>query len=142
MSQEVFSERIRRDQTSVSKIEKGEMELSPLIALSICNAFGVRKEWLLEGKEPKYDDKMKLLEDRAKELGEDIYFKYKKMKIAEMLRGEAIGAIMENKAHYGSYDELADPELYDILSKVALLCEDKEKKEALKRLIDLLVGEK
>lgn len=138
-SQARLAERIRRDQGTISKLESGELELSHYICLAICNTLGVKKEWLLEGKGPKYDDRMLLLEERAKELGEEIYFEYIKMKNALILRRDAMMAVMDDKAHYGSYDELADPELYDILNKVAKLCEDKDKKEALKKLIDILL---
>jgi hypothetical protein len=61
------------------------------------------------------------------------------MKESRALRKEATQAVMDEKAQCGSYDELADPKLYDILNKVAKLCEDKDKKEALKKLIDVLL---
>lgn len=41
------------------------------IKLSNC-----RERWLLYGEEPIYDDRWALLEERAKELGEDIYQKF------------------------------------------------------------------
>jgi transcriptional regulator with XRE-family HTH domain len=138
LSQALLAARIRRDQSVISKIERGEIELSPLIALAICNTFGIREEWLLTGKEPKYDDRMKLLKERAKELGEDVYHKYTIMEASHDLRKEAVLAVMEGRADYGSYDELADPELYEIVRKVTKACEDPQKREALKKLLTVL----
>jgi transcriptional regulator with XRE-family HTH domain len=142
LNQKAVAERIRKTTATVSHLEKGQIELSPLVRLAICNIFNVNEHWLMTGEGPKYNETMQKIEEKIKELGEDAYIKYIMMKSAYKLRQESTQAILEEKARYGSYDELADPELYDILSKVALLCEDKEKKEALKRLIDLLVGEK
>ena len=52
-----FGRLIRRDASTISKIESGELEASGLVRVAICNTFGIRKEWLLTGKEPKYDDR-------------------------------------------------------------------------------------
>jgi len=75
LTQEAFAHKIKRDKSTVSKLESGEIELSPMIRLAICNVFAVREQWLLHGEEPVYDDRWKLLEERAQELGEDIYMK-------------------------------------------------------------------
>ena len=72
LTQAAFAEKIQRDRTLISKVEAGECELSPSVQLAICNVFGVRREWLLEGKGEMYDDRWALLAARAKELDLDI----------------------------------------------------------------------
>lgn len=76
---DAFGHKIRRDYSTVSKLESGTLELSKMIKLAICNVFAVREEWLLEGKEPMYDDRWVLLEERAKELGEEIYIRLRSL---------------------------------------------------------------
>lgn len=80
LTQAEFAEKIMRDRSIISKLESGEIELSPSIGLAICNVFGVRKEWLLTGIGEKYDDRWALLETRAQELGEDIYIELSTIK--------------------------------------------------------------
>lgn len=80
LSQAEFAEKIHRDKSTIAKIESGELELSPSIRLAICNIFGIRKEWLLTGEGPVYDDRWVLLEQRAKELGDDIYIELAMLK--------------------------------------------------------------
>lgn len=72
LSQGDFAEKIGRDFTTISKIEAGKLELSSTIRLAICNVFGVRKEWLETGQGPQYDDRWSVLEERARDLGDDI----------------------------------------------------------------------
>ena len=102
LNQDAFGKKIGRDGSTISKLESGELELSNLIQLAIHNVFAVRDEWLLTGEEPIYDDRWKLLEDRAKELGEDVYIK---LKIAEREKdryGELMQDIIkDDQAGYG-----------------------------------------
>ncbi len=73
LSQTAFADRIWRDVSTISKLEAGKLELSNSIRQAICDAFGVKSEWLLYGKGAMYEDRWVLLEERAKELGEDVY---------------------------------------------------------------------
>jgi transcriptional regulator with XRE-family HTH domain len=115
LTQAHFAMRIRRDTSTVSKIESGKLELSDLVRLAICNMFGVRKDWLLTGKEPKYDDRIKLLEERAKELGEDIWILFIMMKNAFNMRMEAHEAVFDRKPIILLHDELHDPKFFELL---------------------------
>lgn len=49
LSQAEFSKKIRYDRGTVSKVETGEIELSPLMRLVICLVFNVEEEWILTG---------------------------------------------------------------------------------------------
>jgi transcriptional regulator with XRE-family HTH domain len=145
LTQVEFSKRIRRDTSTISKIESGELELSNFVKLAICNAFGVREEWLLTGKEPKYDDRRKLLEEKAKELGEDIWYWFIKMKAAYDLRREATEAVFDKKTTILTYDELSDPKLFALLRKVIRIYNDRDPKKnmAIESLLEALdPGEK
>jgi transcriptional regulator with XRE-family HTH domain len=73
LTQAAFAKKILCGRTLVGKLEKGSVNLSPLIRLAICNVFGVRNEWLLTGQGEIFDNQWGLLEARARELGEDIY---------------------------------------------------------------------
>lgn len=139
MSQARLAERIRRAQSIISRIESGEVELSPFIALAICNSFGVRKQWLLTGKGEKYDDRMNLLEDRAKELGEDIHDKYLMMRAAYDLREEQKARYESGELDLASFDVLADDDFGVIMKKVGTVILNKDKREAIKKLLDVLL---
>lgn len=49
LSQSEFSKKIRYDQATISKAERGDIALSPLMRLVICQVFNVEEEWLLTG---------------------------------------------------------------------------------------------
>jgi transcriptional regulator with XRE-family HTH domain len=116
LTQARFAVRIRRDTSTVSKIESGELELSNLVRLAICNIFGVREEWLLTGKEPQYDDRLKLLEERAKELGKDTWILFIMMKNAFNIRREAHEGLFEKKPRIIlHHDEAHDPKFFELL---------------------------
>lgn len=134
-----FAKKIKISRNYLSELEGGKAVASPIVQLGIINVLGLREEWLLYGKGSLTDDRWLLLEERAKELGEDIYSRLNTMKASHALRTQAVNSIMEGKAHYGSYDELADPELYNIMKKLAEACEDPQKREALKKLLTILV---
>ena len=134
LTQVNFGRLIRRDASTVSKIESGELESSGLVRLAIYNTFGVRKEWLLTGKGPKYDDRKKLLEEKAKELGEDIWIWFLIMKssyniyffnIENYLKdlkvtGEADGDIFTGKSVSLKEEvESYEPKFYKLLGQFA-----------------------
>lgn len=105
LSQTAFADRIWRDVSTISKLEAGKLELSNSIRLAICDVLGVKSEWLLFGRGPMYEDKWVLLEERAKELGEDVYTRLSGKKAGEeaefprlpvsMLRGNGQPAPLE-----------------------------------------------
>jgi len=49
LTQSIFAGRIRRERSTIAKIEADEIELSPAMRQSICNEFNVREEWMLTG---------------------------------------------------------------------------------------------
>ncbi len=51
-TQRTFAEKVKKDQTTISALEKGKISLTPLLQLAICELFGVREEWLLSGEGP------------------------------------------------------------------------------------------
>jgi transcriptional regulator with XRE-family HTH domain len=117
-----FGRLIRRDASTVSKIESGELESSGLVRLAICNTFGIRKEWLLTGKGPKYDDRKRLLEKKAKELGDDIWIWFLMMRSAYnkdlKVMEEAVDDIFTGKSV--SLEEVVesdDPKFYKLLGQ-------------------------
>jgi len=55
LSQAGFAEKIRYDRSNLSKIERGEIELSPVMRLLICLVFNVREDWILTGSGQKYN---------------------------------------------------------------------------------------
>jgi len=65
LSQLAFAERINRSSSIISKIEKGSMELSPLISRAICEIFRVMKQWLYTGEGPMYWPEEKQTEDQV-----------------------------------------------------------------------------
>lgn len=96
LTQEEFAKAILRDRSLISKLEAGEVELSSSIRLAICNVFGVRKEWILTGEGDMYDNRWVILEQRAKELGDDIYTELSLLK-AYKLQYRLDEALMEKK---------------------------------------------
>lgn len=52
LTQEEFSSKISITKSSVSMMERGERSPSPQTVQLICQQFGVRKDWLLEGSGP------------------------------------------------------------------------------------------
>ncbi|MGD0280675.1 MAG: helix-turn-helix transcriptional regulator [Smithella sp.] len=50
LTQREFSLRIRRDRSTIAKIESGEIELVPATRQAICNEFKVNEEWILTEK--------------------------------------------------------------------------------------------
>lgn len=83
LSQTAFADRIWRDVSTISKLEAGKLELSNSIRLAICDVLGVKSEWLLFGRGSMYEDRWVLLEERAKELGEDVYTRLSGKKAGE-----------------------------------------------------------
>ncbi len=83
LSQTAFADRIWRDVSTISKLEAGKLELSNSIRLAICDVLGVKSEWLLFGRGAMYEDRWVLLEERAKELGEDVYTRLSGKKAGE-----------------------------------------------------------
>ena len=55
LSQGDFSGKIRYDQSNLSKVERGEIELSPVMRLLICLVFNVREDWILTGNRSIYN---------------------------------------------------------------------------------------
>lgn len=47
LSQSEFAEKIRYDRSNLSKIERGDIEISPAMRLLICLVFNVREDWIL-----------------------------------------------------------------------------------------------
>ncbi len=72
LTQAEFAKRLHCDRITVLNIEQEKVSPSSTVLLAICNVFGVRREWLLEGKGEMYDDRWALLAARAKELDLDI----------------------------------------------------------------------
>jgi transcriptional regulator with XRE-family HTH domain len=145
LTQANFARRIRRDKSTVSKIESGKLELSNLVELAICNIFGIRKDWLLTGKGPKYDDRVKLLEERAKELGEDTWILFIMMKNAYNMRREAHEAVFDKKPIILPYDESHDPKFFELLRQLnrIFMEGDKSKIAAIESMFNALdPGEK
>ena len=62
ISQARLAQRVRRDQTTISDLERGKIALTPLMSLAICGFFAVREEWLLTGTGAKYEDRKQLLQ--------------------------------------------------------------------------------
>lgn len=58
LSQEAFAARIGITKSSVSLIESGKNNPSEQTVLLICERFGVRREWLENGEEPRYSEQM------------------------------------------------------------------------------------
>lgn len=58
LKQKDFAEKIKITQAYLSEIEKGKKDLSVRVILAICSVFGVREEWLLQGKEPIFEEKV------------------------------------------------------------------------------------
>ena len=54
LTQGTFAGHINRSPSMIYKIEKGEVELSPLISRAICQAFKIMKEWLYTGEGPMF----------------------------------------------------------------------------------------
>ncbi len=134
----MLAQRLRRDQTTISDLERGKIGLTPLMSFAICSFFAVREEWLLTGTGAKYEDRKQLLEQKAKELGQDIWHWFRHMRAAYDLRREAAEALLPETLSLSSYDELADPELTDIIAKVVTLCEDEIKREGFLKMLDAL----
>ncbi len=61
LTQTAFAERIRRDRSTIAKIEAGE-ELTPATRQSICHEFNVREEWILSGLGEMYKDGSRIFE--------------------------------------------------------------------------------
>lgn len=49
LSQDDFGKRLRVSNTAISKLEKGERNLTEQMILSICREFNVNEEWLRNG---------------------------------------------------------------------------------------------
>lgn len=49
LSQAEFAEKIRYDRSNLSKIERGDLEISPAMRLLICFVFNVRENWIING---------------------------------------------------------------------------------------------
>jgi len=144
-TQAMLAQRIRRERSTIAKIEKGVIELSPLMLRAVSEAFGVNERWLLTGRGPKHTENTELLdrmEEKVRELGHDAHRLFVIMKSAYLARRDSIRAVLEGRMHLLSEDELADPALYALLIRVARICENAEKCEALRRLVDLLDEEK
>jgi len=145
ITQSLLAERIRKKPSTISKIESGEIKLTRFMSLAICNLFGVCEEWLLTGKEPRYDDREKLLEARAKELGDDIWHRLVTMKAAYNLRRQAIEGAFDERITVSSEDELSDPKFFKLLRQFDRIYEEgaKEKVAVLESILNALdPGEK
>jgi transcriptional regulator with XRE-family HTH domain len=134
LTQSDFAKKIGRDASTVSKIESGELESSGLITISICNTFGVRKEWLLTGKGPKYDDRKRLLEKMAKELGDDIWIWFLKIKSAYnkdlKAKEEAVGDIFNGRSvSLEEVEESYDSKFYKLLGQFESIYEKEDPKK-------------
>ena len=68
LSQAAFADKIGRDASTVTKLEKGKMPLSARIKKAIRDEFCVRGEYLEQGDEPIYDDRWAALDARARDL--------------------------------------------------------------------------
>lgn len=154
LTQVNFGRLIGRDASTVSKIEGGELESSGLVRFAICNTFGVRKEWLLTGKGPKYDDRKKLLEKMAKLLGDDIWIWFLKMRrpiikaayYKELKTKEEIfGPVSDEKIlPYEEIEESYDPKFYKLLGQLESIYEkgDIKKIAAIESIFDALGPDK
>lgn len=137
MTQAMLADRLRHNRTSIVRLESGEIELTALMRGLVCNLFGVREEWLLTGKEPKYTEHKGVidkLEEKAKELGTDAHLIFAAMRAAYMLRRETNIAVSEGALRALSYDELAEPALFNMIKQIARIYNegDKVKLEAIK----------
>lgn len=108
LSQGDFAEKIGRDFTTISKIEAGKLELSSTIRLAICNVFGVRKDWLETGQGPQYDDRWSVLEERARDLGDDIHTELMMLKAYREVYKEGRPTKHEDEKLAGMIEKLED----------------------------------
>lgn len=120
LTQVAFAEKIHCDRRTIVNIEMGNVALSPMVRLAICNIFAVKKEWLLEGEGEMYDDRWELLEQRAKELGEDVYHKLALLKATKKTYPELIEKLLPK--HGGSSPR--EREYMDKLSEIFHTKED------------------
>lgn len=70
LSQEAFGAKIGMGRSAISKIEKGENELTEKNIKLICKQFGVSKEWVLTGKGEMRADETSFIEAIMGSLGE------------------------------------------------------------------------
>jgi transcriptional regulator with XRE-family HTH domain len=99
-----FAKRMGIPQTTLSTIEKGKSPLQKRHIKLLCLAFGVREEWLLEGKGDMMDEEA-LLSEREKRLldlfrklsptAQTILIQYAEKLVSDeqTLRGEALGPL-------------------------------------------------
>ncbi len=108
LTQGEFAYKIKISRGYLSEIESGKAEPSKIVRLAISNIFAVRDEWLSAGEGVIYDDRWKLLEERAQELGEDIYIKLKTAERGKDRYGELIETICadgDEKSDYASLEK-------------------------------------
>jgi len=108
LTQDDFAQKIKISRGYLSEIESGKAEPSKIVRLAISNVFAVRDGWLLAGEGPIYDDRWRLLEERAQELGEDIYIKLKTAEREKDRYGELIETICaegDEKSDYLSLEK-------------------------------------
>lgn len=70
LSQEAFGAKIGMGRSAISKIEKGENELTEKNIKLICKQFGISKDWILTGEGEMRGDEMSFLEVIMGGLGE------------------------------------------------------------------------
>jgi transcriptional regulator with XRE-family HTH domain len=138
ISQASLAKRLRRDQTTISDLERGKIGLTPLMSFAICSFFAVREEWLLNGTGAKYENKKQLLEEKARELGQDIWDWFRHMKAAYDLRREAAEVLLSDRLTVSAYDELADPELTAIIAKIVMFCDSDVRRQGVIKVLEAL----
>jgi transcriptional regulator with XRE-family HTH domain len=72
LTQKAFAGRLGVERSLITKIEGGRVPLTPLLRRVLCQEFAVREDWLLRGRGEPWEDRLTLLERRARELGLDL----------------------------------------------------------------------